>query len=70
MREELKHNPDFTPLIAFKTIDENNSGFITHNDLKVFLRTNGHLSTDSDLIAIVWRIDKDNDAMLNSEEFS
>jgi hypothetical protein len=28
------------------------------------------LSTDSDLIAIVRRIDQDNDAMLNSEEFS
>lgn len=43
---------------------------MTHNDLKAFLRQNGHLSTDSDLIAIVRRIDLDNDAMLNSEEFS
>lgn len=38
--------------------------------MKLFLKSNGHLSTDSDLVAIVRRIDKDNDAMLNSEEFS
>jgi len=70
IRDELKVLEDFTPLVAFKTIDTNYSGFITHNDLKLYLKSNGHLSTQSDLVSIVWRIDKDGDAMLNVDEFS
>lgn len=34
----MKQLEDFTPLVAFKTIDINYTGFITHNDLKIFLK--------------------------------
>jgi hypothetical protein len=68
-RMDLKVLPDFTPLTAFKTIDTHNAGLLSHADLKRFLKANGHLATSRDLINIVRRIDLDNDAQLNLEEW-
>lgn len=52
---------DFTALQAFKALDVNTRGSVMHADVKDYLRKNGHLSTDSDLVAIVRRMDKNND---------
>jgi hypothetical protein len=69
-RMDLKVLHDFTPLTAFKTIDETNEGYLDHSSLKRFLKKNGHLATSRDLINIVRRIDLDNDAQLNLDEWS
>ena len=70
LRDRLAVLSDFTPLSAFKAIDDYNDGHLDHFNLKRFLRKNGHLATDEELIAIVRRIDTNADSKLSYNEFA
>ena len=70
LRDRLAVLSDFTPLSAFKAIDDYNDGHLDHFNLKRFLRKNGHLATDEELIAIIRRIDTNADSKLSYNEFA
>lgn len=61
IKQSMIHCFDYTNLNAFNCIDCTNEGVLTHRNIAQFLRLNGHNAADSELIAIVRRIDADAD---------
>ena len=54
---------------CFALVDDWNYGYIDATNLKSFLRKHGHVSNESDLLAIIRRIDLDGDARIGEQEF-
>lgn len=69
MKRSLENQYDFTFKRAFGAIDDWNYGFIDTNNLKRFLRSQGHKSTKGDLVSILRRFDLDGDAKISRKEF-
>ena len=67
--EDLKHNPDYTPYAAFRTIDRYQEGHIKIANLQDFFRQFGNYLVETEIFAIIRRIDTDGDAQLSFEEF-
>ena len=67
---ELNAYPDFSTFAAFRTIDRYNEGSITRDNLQDFLRGFGSYLVESEIFAIIRRIDTDGDARLCFEEFA
>jgi len=71
--EMLKHDLevafDYTSMAAFRSVDKYNSGLITTVNLGAFLRSNGHFASETELLAIVRRLDTDGDASVNYSEW-
>ena len=51
-------------------MDKYNDGYINSFNLGSFLRSQGHFATETELLAIVRRIDTDGDAKLNYSELA
>ena len=62
LKRELQYGLDYTPTAAFRSVDRHSSGTISTVNLGDFLRNNGHFATESELLAIIRRIDTDGDA--------
>ena len=61
---------DFSLLDIFDSIDRYRDGYVTEYSLRSFLSRNGHFVTDDDILAIMRRLDHDEDGRLNSFEFN
>ena len=70
LKSSLGCRYDFTPLAAFRAVDKYNVGRIDTFSTGNFLRTQGHYASETELLAIVRRIDTDGDAKLDYSEFS
>lgn len=69
LKKDLELGLDFNTLASFRTIDKFNSGVITTVNLGAFLRDNGHIATESELLAIVRRLDTKGNASVTYTEW-
>lgn len=69
MKYELKGMYDWTDRKAFSTIDSRGTGFLTFDSVLNFCRMNGFRASESEIIAIIRRLDIDADQHVNFEEF-
>jgi hypothetical protein len=60
---------DFTTAGAFDTVDTLREGGLNHRNIQSFLKINGFYATESELVAIVRRLDIDADSRITFEEF-
>ena len=70
LKRELELRYDFSSLAAYRSIDRYNDGRINTFNLGTFLRSCGHYASETELLAIVRRIDTDGDAQLSYTEFA
>ena len=70
LKRDLELRYDFSTLSAFRSVDKYNDGRIDTFNLGSFLRSCGHYATETELLAIVRRIDTDGDARLSYPEFA
>ena len=70
LKRELEMRYDFSSLAAYRSIDRYNDGRINTFNMGTFLRSCGHYASETELLAIVRRIDTDGDAQLSYAEFS
>jgi Ca2+-binding EF-hand superfamily protein len=70
LKRDLELGLDYTAVAAFRSVDRYNSGLITTVNLGAFLRDQGHWASESELLAIVRRIDTDGDASIDLREWS
>lgn len=70
LKRELEIRYDFSSLAAYRSIDRYNDGRINTFNLGTFLRSVGHYASETELLAIVRRIDTDGDAQLSYAEFA
>lgn len=61
---------DYSTLGAYKSVDKCNDGYITPQNIEIFLRTFAYLAKKEELDAIVRRIDTDGDGKLAYQEFA
>ena len=70
MKRDLEIRYDYSTLSAYRAVDRYNDGRIDTFNLGSFLRGCGHYATETELLAIVRRIDTDGDARLSYSEFA
>jgi len=70
LKRELESRFDFSAMAAYRSIDRYNDGRINTFNLGTFLRSVGHYASETELLAIVRRIDTDGDANLSYAEFA
>lgn len=68
LKRDLSLSLDYTTMACFSTIDKYNSGSITTVNLGAFMRENGHYASETELLAIVRRLDTNGDASLTYAE--
>jgi Ca2+-binding EF-hand superfamily protein len=68
-KSELQRRYDWTAGAAFNVIDVLRVGFIEHRHIADFLKKNGHYATESELIAIIRRLDVDADQRVTFDEW-
>jgi Ca2+-binding EF-hand superfamily protein len=66
----LRHCPDYTPHAAYRAIDKYDEGKINQVILCDFFRKMGTYMTDTEIFAIIRRIDTDGDARISFAEFA
>ena len=69
LRRDLEIRYDYSTLGCYRAIDRYNDGRINTLNLGTFLRNVGHYASETELLAIVRRIDTDGDANLSYSEF-
>lgn len=62
LKREVELRYDFSTLAAYRSVDRYNDGRINTFNLGSFLRSVGHYASETELLAIVRRIDTDGDA--------
>jgi Ca2+-binding EF-hand superfamily protein len=70
LKRELEIRYDYSSLAAYRSIDRYNDGRINTFNLGTFLRSCGHYASETELLAIVRRMDTDGDANLAYSEFA
>ena len=70
LKRDLEIRYDYSTLSAWRSVDRYNDGRIDTFNLGTFLRGCGHYATETELLAIVRRIDTDGDARLSYSEFA
>jgi Ca2+-binding EF-hand superfamily protein len=70
LKRELESRYDFSSLAAYRSVDRYNDGRINTFNLGTFLRNCGHYASETELLAIVRRMDTDGDANLSYSEFA
>ena len=69
LKRVLSHQPDWSTKAAFKIIDSQEQGYISHPQIYSFMNALGCDATDEELVAIVRRIDSSGDGSLQYFEF-
>ena len=68
-KRDLSRRTDWTDQTAFHSIDSARDGFLGFENILAFCRLNGFRPSDSEVIAIVRRMDVDADQRVNNKEF-
>ena len=66
----MKRRTDWSCMRAFNSVDVQRDGFITFGSMMNFLRLNGMRASESEVIAVIRRLDIDADQRITFEEFS
>jgi len=69
MKQQMEANKAFDYEKAYRSIDDWAYGYIDRRNLKMFLKKHKFLATNSDVVAIIRRMDLDADARLTKDEF-
>ena len=70
LKRELELRYDYSSMAAYRSVDRYNDGRINTFNMGTFLRQCGHYASETELLAIVRRIDTDGDAQLSYAEFA
>lgn len=70
LKRELNIRYDWSARAAFETIDSLRDYTLNHRNIQTFLRLNGFIATDSEVIAIIRRLDSDGDNKVGLDEFA
>ena len=68
--KDLQVGLDYSLMAAFRSVDRLNSGIITTVNLGSFMRDHGHFASETELLAIVRRLDTDGDAAITYAEWT
>ncbi len=69
-RRELALRYDWSARAAFETVDSLRDYTLNHRNIQSFLRLNGFIATDGEVIAIIRRIDSDGNNTVSFDEFA
>lgn len=69
LKRDLYVGLDYSVMAAFRSIDRANTGSITTVNLGGFMRDHGHFASETELLAIVRRLDTDGDACISYSEW-
>jgi hypothetical protein len=69
LKTELKRRHDWTLSRAFDSVDVARDGYVSFSSLLNFLKINGYHPSETEVIAIVRRLDCDADQRIEFEEF-
>lgn len=69
-RKELAAQPDFSPYDVFATIDIYETGNIDFTNLRNFFKSSGDPVEEDEVVAILRRLDRNDDGKLGFEEFT
>jgi len=69
-RRELALRYDWSARAAFETVDSLRDYSLNHRNIQSFLRLNGFIATDGEVIAIIRRLDSDGNNTINFDEFA
>ena len=69
IRQRLATRPYFDAYDAFKTLDIDNHGYITGEEMRVLLREHGFSATSQELITLVDRYDKKKEGRISYTNF-
>ena len=61
---------DWSTRAAFETVDSLREYHLNHRNIQSFLRINGYIATDGEVIAMIRRIDSDGDNRITLDEFN
>jgi hypothetical protein len=70
LKHDLKRRLDWSNMRAFQTIDNRGEGFLNYNNLMNFCRMNSFRASESEVIAMVRRLDVDADQRITFNEFN
>ena len=70
LTRDMESRPDYSAFAAFRTIDRYNEGSITVANLQDFFRQFGNYLVETEVFAVIRRIDTDGDAKLSFEDFA
>jgi len=69
-KQEMSRRYDWSASASFNAIDSIRLGYVEHRHIADFLKRNGHYATESELIAIVRRLDVDADQRITFDEWA
>ena len=69
VKHNLKRRHDWSSLKAFQTIDNRGEGALNYNNIMNFCRMNSWRASESEVIAIIRRLDVDADQQITGGEF-
>ena len=69
-RKDLVKRHDFSTYACFRAVDELNEGEINIDNMRAFLKKNGHYPTEEELVAVIRRLDMDADGSVSYAEMS
>ena len=70
LKHDLKRKIDWSNMRAFQTIDNRGEGFLNYNNIMNFCRMNSFRASESEVIAIVRRLDIDADQRITFNEWN
>jgi len=70
LKRDLELGLDYSTMASFRSVDKFNSGVITTVNLGAFMREHGHFASETELLAIVRRLDTDGDASITYGEWT
>ena len=69
LKADLRRRIDWTAMRAYSSVDVARDGYLTFGSILNFCRLNGYNAVESEIIAIVRRLDVDADQRINYDEF-
>ena len=70
IKRDLLRRYDWTNQVAFNSVDIYKDGFLDFNSITQFCRQSGYNASESEVIAIIRRLDVDADQRVKYEEFA
>ena len=70
LKRELSIRYDWSTSASFSTVDSLREYRLNHRNIQSFLRLNGFIATDNEVISIIRRIDSDGDNQITLDEWS
>jgi hypothetical protein len=69
-KAELTRRHDWSNRAAFESVDTSREYALNHRNVQSFLRINGYYATESEVVAIIRRLDVDADQKVSYDEFA